>query len=350
MQSHTIALSHLQAIYRLCARAHGATDPQAELFSDCLSMGDLRHPTQGASLFCEFLLPLLQNGRIHFHAPPLTDVTPSVTTVDAGHCAGQIIASHAMDAAIERADLFGIGMSLVRNAGDIGMASVYAMRALRHNAIGVVVSRGAAPLVAPWGSSQGVFGTNPISVAVPSDRSPPIVVDMSPAVYSVGTLVEAARQGAQSRSASVVDLDGEYLTEPAAIVSDLDRREPPLAGFLLPEGVKASALLVAMEMLAGGLNDAQSVECEKGAHTASCCLIAIQPAKVGMVGFNEYVDRFIERFAGLKPAKGFSSVLLPGQRAFMRERERRMNGIPVRQDHWETLCKIEMGTTSRCKD
>jgi LDH2 family malate/lactate/ureidoglycolate dehydrogenase len=337
-----IKIDRLRDIYFKCAIEAGADAEGAQTFAQCLSLSDLRHETQGVSLFCEFILPQIREGRIHFNRPRHEELRPALISVDAGGCAGQITLSNAMDEIVDRAKRLGVAMALVRETGDIGMASAYAMRALEHDTIGVVVCRGAAPLVAPWGAKKGLFGTNPIAVAVPAGRNAPIVIDMSPSLFSVGTLVQAAKRDERSDAACVVTMEGEYSNRPLDIVSDVGRREPPLLGALLPFGVKGSALLVLTEMLAGALNAAPlNIEPQTSAFS-SCCLIAIDiAAALDPAQFKRQVDAFIDYATALPPAQGFSQILLPGQRAAELARERMLSGILVREDHWRTLSAFE---------
>ena len=62
--------------------------------------------------------------------------------------------------------------------------------------------------VAPHGSSEAIFGTNPIAVGVPTTQGP-LVMDMSTAASSWFGLVEAKLAGAESDGSARVTCHAE---------------------------------------------------------------------------------------------------------------------------------------------
>lgn len=49
--------------------------------------------------------------------------------------------------------------------------------------------------VAPHGSKEAVFGTNPIACAIPRSKGEPLVVDMATSAYTLFGLLEAKTAG-----------------------------------------------------------------------------------------------------------------------------------------------------------
>lgn len=342
--SRQVPVGQLERLYAGCAAHFGSAPADAVKFAHCIAQGDLRHDTQGVSLFAEFIWPQMASGAIRFtRTRDFEFLSLGVVCVDAARTAGQIVVTDVMDHVLQIAKAQGVGMGLVRNAGDIGMASAYAMQALARNAIGIVVVRGDHPLVAPWGSRDGLFGTNPIAVAIPALRFDPIVIDMSPAVFSVGTLVETVRTGLKGDTVSVVDREGLYGADPSVIVMDPDCREPRLDGAILPIGAKGSALLVLTEILGGILAGAfdQAARDSVLEFPTSVCLIAISiDAVMPSSQFRHRIDALIESVLSTRPAEGFAEVLLPGMRAARLERHRRQAGIEIGLKHWRLLQEI----------
>lgn len=343
-----VPIEQLERLYTGCAAHFGATPADAAKFAQCIVQGDLRHETQGVSLFAEFIWPQMESGATRFtHTSAPKFLSRGVVSVDAASVAGQIVLTDVMESVLQIAKTQGIGLGLVRNAGDIGMASAYAMQALDEDAIGIVIARGDRPLVAAWGSRVGLFGTNPIAVAIPALRFDPIVIDMSPAVFSVGALVEAVRAGLIGGSVSVVDSAGLYSADPSVILKETERREPRLDGALLPIGPKGSALLVLTEILGGILTGSfDRPACNAILDfPASACVIAISiKAIMDPSRFRLGVDSFIEKVLTTEPAEGFVEVLLPGMRAARLERNRRKNGVEVKPNHWYLLKEIAYST------
>jgi len=66
----------------------------------------------------------------------------------------------------------------IRNSNHFGIAGFYSMMALEKDMIGISLTN-SQPLVAPTYGKTAVLGTNPISVAVPSGKEFPYVLDMA---------------------------------------------------------------------------------------------------------------------------------------------------------------------------
>lgn len=85
-------------------------------------------------------------------------------------------------------------------------------------------------LVAPHGSSEAVFGTNPIGVGVPADGGP-LVLDMATSAFAYYALIEHSRAGLPVPGDVGYGADGAATTDPAAILDggalrSFDRRAP----------------------------------------------------------------------------------------------------------------------------
>ena len=72
-------------------------------------------------------------------------------------------------------------------------------------------------MVAPHGSSEAVFGTNPIGVGVPADGAP-LVLDMATSAFAYYALVEHSRANLQVPADVGYSAEGAPTTDPAAIL------------------------------------------------------------------------------------------------------------------------------------
>ena len=113
----------------------------------------------------------------------VTRETPSTATIDCDHGLGIIVAPKAMDLAIEKAKKVGIGMVTMRNGGHMAMASYHAMRALRHDMIGLCMTA-CVPDMFPTFGAEPRLGTNPIALAAPADKEAPFVFDAATTVVA----------------------------------------------------------------------------------------------------------------------------------------------------------------------
>src|SRR4029077_10990733 len=88
--------------------------------------------------------------------------TPSTGVVDGDSGLGLVVAPFAMDLAISKAKNVGSGWIAVKNSNHFGIAAHHALKALKEDMIGIVMTNASA-LVAPTFSVERLLGTNPIS-------------------------------------------------------------------------------------------------------------------------------------------------------------------------------------------
>lgn len=342
-----IRVETLEALYRRFAGHHGAADEEASTFAAVLLRADLRgHTTQGAGLL-PYLDELLDDGEMAFGRPLEMLRESAATAVLDGHRGvGQVVGARAMALAVEKARSAGIGFVSVRRSSDYSMASAYVLQALDAGLIGLSMSTGPI-LVAPWGGRDARFCTNPIALGVPAGRRDPIVIDMATSAYSMGAVVRAARDGRRLETPGVVDAEGRYSDDPAAVVLDVMARESRMAGALLPAGPKGFGWLLLVELLSGLLSGERTWEDERPATSED------RPAHYGQTfvaidvahfadsqEFATAADRMIETLAGSRPAEGFERVRLHGAEAAEEERRRREHGVPVRDEEWAIVERL----------
>ena len=164
------------------------------------------------------------------------------------------------------------------------------------------------PTVAPAGSHEKFFGTNPISFAWPRPGKNPVCFDMATSSMALGDLQIAARDGKQVPLGTGLNKDGQETTNPAEIVT----------GVLLPfGGYKGSAIALMVELLAAGLTGEQfSYEAKMtdngdgGPPRGGEIIFAFSPELIAGPGWEEHVEGFVEKLSGLE------GVRIPGQRRY----------------------------------
>jgi L-2-hydroxycarboxylate dehydrogenase (NAD+) len=337
----------LGEVFERIARARGADDQEAAIFRDRLLRAELRgHSTQGAALV-PYIDGMLADGQMRFGAPlEVVSDAPSGAVVDAHFGVGEVVGTRCMEMAIRKARAAGIGCVSVRNSGDFAMASAYSLLAVDHGMAGIAMSNG-KPVVAPWGGRDARLCTNPISAAFPGGERFPIVIDMATSAFSMGDAIRTARDGGRLPFPGIVDPEGRYGDDPAAIVVDVLDRESKLDGALLPLGPKGFGVMLIVEVLCSALagaagswaNDYEPSGDRPWRH--GHCFIAISPEHFGGAeAFGASIDALIAGIEGSRPAVGFDDVRVPGRAAHEEEQRRSHEGIPMRDEELEQLLLV----------
>ncbi len=259
----------------------------------------------------------------------------SVAVLDGDNALGQIPSNEAAELAIDKAKKTGAGFVGVRNSGHFGAAAYWALKAAKHDMIGISMSN-TTPTMAIWGGSEPVIGNNPFAIAIPSSGEFPIVADMATSVVAWGKVFMAAAKG-ESIPEGWVLKDGHPVTDP-------NKARP--GGVILPfGGHKGSAIAIAVEVLSGVLTGSGFTQEVKSMYenpespTRSGHFIgAINIEKFMPIGdFKSRMAEFIEGLKSSKPAANFDEVLLPGEPEFREEAKRLKDGIPLPESLFSEL-------------
>jgi L-2-hydroxycarboxylate dehydrogenase (NAD+) len=338
---------YLQHVYEAIAKTFGASGEEAAIFARCLVTADLQgKETQGMALF-PLIYHLIRDGAAAFGAPiRVVKEGPGYAILDGGHGLGQVIATRAMEVAIQKAREAGVAAVWARNTNDIGMVANYSMQALAHDYVGVAMTNGVA-FVAPWGGRDQLFSTNPISVAIPAGDERPILIDTSTSGLSHGKVIMAARDHVALAAPLLVNEVGRFVADPGPVIVNAFDRESPQRGAILPLGHKGYSWVLLVDVLTGvmsGMTASKDIaEHPTKDHPATLgqFFMAINVGVLMPIDqFKAKIDDLIRSVKTSRTAEGFTEILLPGERA-QREAERRgRDGISVRDEEWENVISI----------
>jgi LDH2 family malate/lactate/ureidoglycolate dehydrogenase len=271
-----------------------------------------------------------------------------VTAVLDGHNGlGQIAAHRALLASVEKAKSGGLGMVALRNTNNVGALGYYSsLAAASGGVVSILMTNGNAS-VAPFGSADPFFGTNPLSIAIPAAAGRPLVLDMSSSVVARGKIRLASLNGEAIPLGWALDEAGEPTTDPKLA----------LKGSLLPlGGPKGSGLAMMIDILAGILTGSAygrkltSFHELKGATGVGASFIAIDIARfIDPALFAATVGDYVREIKGLRRQPGTTEILVPGEIEFMREEESRASGIEVPEAVAKAIDDILSGSGSRLR-
>ena len=189
---------------------YGIPREDAEICADVLLESDKRGiESHGCNRFKPVYLDRIKAGIQN----PITNFeilkeTETTAVVDGHDGMGQVIGYKAMSMAIEKAKKYGMGMVVVRNSCHYGIAGYYTSMATKAGCIGLTGTN-ARPTVAPTFGVQGAFGTNPLTLGVPTDEAFDFNFDAASSTYQNGKLEYYARIGKDAPKGALVNLEGE---------------------------------------------------------------------------------------------------------------------------------------------
>src|SRR5260221_1077598 len=99
--------------------------------------------------------------------------------IDGDNALGHLVMKRATELAIEKARQSGIAWVGTRRSNHAGPAQLYPRMAAEQNMIGLYFCVGNANVLPPWGGTEVLLSTNPISIAVPASKHPWIGLDMA---------------------------------------------------------------------------------------------------------------------------------------------------------------------------
>jgi LDH2 family malate/lactate/ureidoglycolate dehydrogenase len=305
----------------------GMIASDAALLAETLVLADVRGVhSHGVLRVPEYVAKLHRGGVNPRGRPAVVRDSGSALVIDGGNSMGQIGATFAMDAAIERARAAGVAAAAVRGSNHCGALFFYAMRALAYDMVGLATTN-ALPTMTPWGGLDKIVGINPLAVAIPALAEAPIVLDAAFSHASHGKIRIYHQKGEPIPENWAFDALGRPTTDTAAA----------LEGTLQPIGAyKGVALAVAMGVLSSLLSGA-AYGTELGNMTdgpAAGCdghfFLALDVAAfTDVAGFKRRVDGVVRQIRESRRAQGVARLYAPGGLEAETEADYRAGGIPL---------------------
>lgn len=184
------------------------------------------------------------SGRVDGHATPaLTWPRSAYGVVEVGNGFAFPALDMAVDGLAARVAETGIAAIALRHSNHAGVLG-HTVEALAARGLVAIMMATTPVAMAPWGGSQGLYGTNPIGFAAPNGEAAPVVVDLSLSQVARGKIMAASKTGDPIPEGWALDADGKPTTDPNAA----------LKGTMVPAGgAKGAALALMVEVLAGAL-------------------------------------------------------------------------------------------------
>lgn len=252
--------------------------------------------------------------------------TVATALLDGHNGIGQVISCRAMELAIRKAREAGVSYVAVRHSNHFGAAAYYPMMALEHDMIGLAFTN-ASPRLAPTGGVVKLLGNNPLCVAVPAGKRPPVVLDMANSIVAAGKIRVLQKEGKPIPEGWALNEHGEPTTDPAAAMKGI---------LLAIGGYKGYGITFAMDLLTGVLADSSygprvkpiDNETEPAGTAHSFMAIALS-AFTDVAAFKSRMDAYIDEIKSSKKARGSEVIYVAGEPEHLKTQERMEKGIPL---------------------
>ena len=260
--------------------------------------------------------------------------SPSIAVLNGNWGLGPVIATRAMELAVQKAGQTDISSVAVRNCNEVGRLGGYGLVATEQKMISIISvnDHGAGQCVVPHGGIEARLSTNPIVYAIPVVGQEPIILDMSTSVVASGKVQIKKKRGESVPEGWIIDAEGNPTT-------NVDDFYGPPPGALLPLGGIAShkgfGLSLIVDILSGALGGGGCSR--EGASRIGNGFFVIT-IKVGSFTdfstFSQEVDRFIKHVKSTQKSSGVEEIHIPGERGFRERDQRYRNGIFIEEETW----------------
>ena len=327
--AHVISSTSLFNFIKSAFIEAGFSDRDAKITADLMVQADLSgQDGHGVFRLPQYIKRLQEGGMNPKPKIQILSQRTATALIDGDNGIGHLVMRHAADIAIEKAQKSGVAWVGARMSNHAGPASLYTRYVLERNMIGIYVAVGSANHMPPWGGTDQLLSTNPISVAIPSGVNPPIILDMATTVAAYGKVKTLLLSGGKMPEGWMIDKKGNALTDPAKSKD----------GFLLPiGGPKGYGLALIFGILAGTLNKAAfgkdvvdfNADNKTVTNTGHFIVALDIAAFMDPSEFKSQIDTVWKDMKSSKKLPDISEIRLPGENLAKTMKERKASGIKI---------------------
>jgi len=293
-------------IYDALVKKCNMSEDDASIVRDCLLYAETRGNNQG--------IIKLVSGALNNHPDAATkaiDVmkeTPVSAKVNGNNHIGMAVLSKCTKMAASKCRESGIAAVAASGYASATGALGYWARILAEQGYVSIIMSQCSEMVAPHGSYEAVFGTNPIAIGCPAGEDvSPIILDMATSAEAYYHLITAHAAGDEIRGDVAYDSKGKLTTSPGDALRGALR--------VFDRSYKGSGIALMVELLAGALTGA-SMEDKANSGEWGSLVLALDPNLFGEAdAFHERVRQMCDRVRSAKKLDGVDEILLPGERS-----------------------------------
>src|SRR3954454_23748438 len=162
-------------------RAAGASDEEANVVAiGCVNANLAGHDSHGVSAIPTYIDRVKAGHIVPGAKWTIVQESPTTTVIDGHWGFGFHVNAKRMPRTNKKPKTANVAACTVFRQSHVGRLAAYPMMAIRAGMLGIATAdSGRSPKhVAPFGGREARLGTNPISIAVPSDLDAPFYLDM----------------------------------------------------------------------------------------------------------------------------------------------------------------------------
>ncbi len=341
MSTTTVFPNALEAFVTEAMRRYGIHEADAQIAARILVTTDTwgvhTHGTRQ-------LRPLLKNfpiGRLDAEAASeVIREGAAWALVDGHHSLPFVTAQRAMELAIQKAKVAGIGYVSVIHTSHFGAAGYYATLAADQGMIGMAMCNADPQMTIP-GARGKVLGTNPIAYAIPAGKNKPVFFDIATSAAAANKIIRAKLLGQSIPEGWLVNADGEPTTDPGGF---------PESGALMPMAAhKGYGFALLVEVLAGVMSGAALTKEQPswvtdvagnppGQVNQGQMFIAIDAgAMLSPAIFDQRMDWLVDYIHDSPKAKDANRIYLPGEIEWEKREQALAHGMILPPDVVDNL-------------
>ncbi|HUX19224.1 MAG TPA: Ldh family oxidoreductase [Acidithiobacillus sp.] len=318
MKTDVVAPSRIQAqdLKNYCVAAMlkaGLSPEDAELTAEVLVTTDTWGTYTHGTRQLRGLLKNIRNGRLDAQAKiEIVSEGLAWAMVDGHYVMPPATSCRAMELAIRKAKVTGMGYVGVKHSSHFGAAGYYAVMAAQQGLIGLSMCNLDPVMVVP-GSRGRAIGNNPLAYAVPAEPGRPVFLDIALSTVAGTRIYNAQLEGKTIPDNWMVDDEGLPTTDPSGF---------PTRGAQLPmAGHKGYGLAVLVEALSAVLTGAAIASqvkswvldtpepTDEGHAFMALDVAAMMPPEI----FQARMEGFIREIREAPKAMGAERIFLPGE-------------------------------------
>jgi LDH2 family malate/lactate/ureidoglycolate dehydrogenase len=315
--------------------SQGTPLDKARFLVDTLIEGNLTgHDSHGVQYYIRYS-ERMRNGFIKpAEEPVIVKESPSSALIDGRWGFGQTTAKKVTEVAITKAKenmVAGVG---AYNCNHIGRIGYYTDYAAKNDVIATLYVNVGNPSVSVYNGLGKTFGTNPISVSVPTLGETPFLMDYATSVVAHGKVAVARAKHIKIPRHWARDKYGRVTDDPEDIYN---------GGWLLPFGeYKGYGLQMVAELLGAVLTGSRTglPHIANPPSPNGVFMLAVNPeAFIGLEAFKERTAQLFKDVKSLTPVAG-ERVLVPGEPEMETKQRRLREGIEVPDETWAQILDL----------